>query len=91
MTDIQVDGITKSDFQGWRHHPVSKLFLKFLDDKRKFLGDHVFDLWISGSLTLQAEDTMRGQIIELFELKNMEFDAIANFYQMDKEETDNAA
>jgi len=84
---VTVKGISKADYQSWRHNPVSQVMLRFLADKRAYLERSAIDQWISGGLSLQADQTIRGQIIELFEIENMPFDALVDFYQ----EEDNAA
>lgn len=73
--------ISESDFQIWKHHPVSKIFLRYLADKRAYLERAALDAWIAGSLSLQMDQTIRGQIIELFELEHISFEAIEAFYQ----------
>lgn len=76
-----VKGINKADFQSWRHNPVSKVFLRYLADKRSFLEQSILDQWMSGSLTLMSEQTVRGQIIELFEIEALPFEALSSFYE----------
>lgn len=77
--------ISKADFQLWRHHPVSKVFLKYLADKRAFVERAAIDQWVAGSLSLVADQTIRGQIIELYEIENLPFEAIDNFYRSEEE------
>ena len=84
-----VRGITPHEFSAWRHHAVTKLFLQYLRDKRAFIERAVLDRWISGALTLQADQTIRGQIIELAELSDLPFEALQEFYR--EEEGANAA
>jgi uncharacterized phage-associated protein len=66
--ELQVAGITRQDFEHWKHEPVTKLFRKYLADKRAFLREAVTERWINGGTDLQLEHTVRGQIVELAEL-----------------------
>jgi len=86
MTEVIVNGIAKSDYQSWRHHPVSRVILRYLKDKREFIERAALDQWIGGSIELAESKAMRGQIIELFELENMQFEALEAFYAVEKEE-----
>ena len=84
--------LSSDDFNRWKHHPVSKIFFQYLHDKRRFLTSAMTDQWLSGTLTMQTEQTVRGQIIELMELEILPFGAIESFYMIEAiEETDNAA
>lgn len=86
-----VKHITESDFQIWRHHPVTKVVLGFLTDKTQFLERAALDQWLAGTLSLQADQTVRGQIIELNEVAEMPFGMLAEFYGTDQEKEVNAA
>ena len=84
-------GIGESDFASWKHHPVSKVFLKFLADKRSFLERTALGEWIAGNLSLQMDQTIRGQIIELFEIENASFEQMKAFYEEQQEENETQA
>lgn len=86
MTETTTNGISKHDLQSWRHHPVSKVVLRYLKEKREFIERAALDQWISGSIELSNAQVMRGQIIELAELENLQFEALAMFYEVEKEE-----
>lgn len=78
--------ITKEDYQQWRHDPVSKVFLRFLEDKREFLKAAALEHWVNGNKSFaEMNDTVRGQIVELDEIANLPFEAIDEFYK-EKEE-----
>ncbi len=79
--------IDREDFNQWRHHPVTKVFLRYLHDKRRYLTTAMTEQWLGGSLSMQTEQTVRGQIIELMELEILPFEAIESFYS----EEENAA
>lgn len=73
-----VQGLTEAEYQAWRHHPVSKLLLSYLKDKRAAVGDAVSQAWIS---TGEPPDkTLRGQIIEMEEIENLPFAAFIAMY-----------
>jgi hypothetical protein len=81
----QVYGITRQDFEHWKHAAVTKLFRRYLADKRAFMERTILDQWINGVLSLQTEQTVRGQIVELTELTDLPFEALVGFYQEDEE------
>lgn len=80
-----VQGITQADFDSWKHHPVSKVILRFYRDKKDIMEQAAIQQWIAGVMTL-GDQALRGQIIELDELSNMPFEALIEFYGEDKEE-----
>src|SRR6267154_2680186 len=86
MTD-KIFGISKEDYQGWKHDQVSKVVLKFLADKQKYLKEAALESWVAGSKSFaDCNQTVRGQIIELDEVINLPFEALIEFYR--KEEDD---
>ena len=85
----EVRGITAQEFAAWRHNPVTRLYRRYLADKREFIERAALDQWLSGALSLQADQTIRGQIIELVELSDLPFEAIYEFYK-DQEAVDAA-
>lgn len=89
-TRLSVHGITEGDFQSWRHNPVTKVFLRYLVDKRTFIERSTLDQWISGSMSLMADQSLRGQIIELIEIERLPFEAIFNFYSQEEASDDNS-
>jgi hypothetical protein len=81
MTD-KIFGISKEDYQAWKHHEVSKIVLKFLADKQEYLKQAALDSWVSGSQSFaDCNQTVRGQIIELNEIIELPFEAMQAFYQ----------
>lgn len=81
--------ISREEYQEWRHHPVSKIFLQFLLDKQAFLKAASLDQWLGGADSFAScNQTIRGQIIELGEIAELPFEAIDEFY---KEKENNAA
>jgi hypothetical protein len=81
--------ISREEYQEWRHHPVSKIFLQFMRDKQAFLKAAALEQWVDGSESFaNCNQTIRGQIIELGEMSECPFEAISEFY---KQEESNAA
>jgi len=79
----EVRGISAQEFAAWRHHPVTKVFRLYLEDKRAFFERTALNQWVNGDLTLYGDEgrTIRGQIIELIELADLPFEALVAFYQ----------
>jgi hypothetical protein len=81
--------VNKEQFNLWKHDPVTKLFLQFLQDKRKYLIDFAAEQWIAGSDTFsQMNQTVRGQVVELGEIAELEFGTIEAFYKPEEEGND---
>ncbi len=62
----------------WKHDPVSKWVFAFLRDKQEFLKSSALDQWLASSAW---PETVRGQIIELDQLVNLDHANIVAFYQ----------
>ncbi|MDB5607796.1 MAG: hypothetical protein JWP25_4696 [Bradyrhizobium sp.] len=74
--------ITREQYQLWKYDPVTKLFIGFLLEKRKFLIDAAAEQWLGGSdVFATANQTVRGQIVELGEIADLPFEAIDEFYK----------
>ncbi|MDE2099598.1 MAG: hypothetical protein KGL39_20265 [Patescibacteria group bacterium] len=81
--------IPKEQYQEWRHHPVSKVFLQFLRDKQEFLKAAALEQWVGGSDSfVSCNQTVRGQIIELGEIAELPFEAIEEFYKEKEDATE---
>lgn len=76
--------ITKEQFGLWKHEPVTKWFFEFLKDKREFMKSQALEQWLNDSAW---PETVRGQIIELDEIANIERAAILAFYGIEEEES----
>jgi hypothetical protein len=80
--------ITKEQFGLWKHEPVTKWFFEFLRNKQEFLKTQALDQWLASSAW---PETVRGQIIELDEIANIERAAILAFYgNIEEKESDGA-
>lgn len=81
----------KEQFNLWKHDPVTKLFIQFLQDKRKYLIDFAAEQWVGGSDTFaQMNQTVRGQVVELGEIAELEFGTIEAFYKPEEEDVPSA-
>jgi hypothetical protein len=81
----EVEGISESDFQVWKHHPVSKLYLKYLVDYRAMLLNELLAQWENGVLTLDTEKEIRGRTLTLADLVDLQFASIQKFYQTEED------
>lgn len=70
--------ITREQFALWKHEPATKWFFEFLQEKQKFLMDAAVQQWIGGNAWPEA---VRGQIIELDEIAQIQHEAIVSFYK----------
>lgn len=81
-------GISESDYQLWRHHPVSKVFLQYIQDYRDTLKREAVDRWESGALKLVDEQEMRGRVLVCSEMADLSFESIRSFYEGEKTENE---
>jgi len=75
--------ISKEQFNLWKHDPVSKVFLVFLKDKREFLINRVSEMWVDGA---EVPPAVRGQVIELGEIAELQFEVLEAFYKPEEED-----
>jgi hypothetical protein len=83
---LNLDGITEADFQVWKHHPVSKLYLKYLGDYRAMLLRELLMRWEAGAITLDTEKEIRGRTMTLADLVELQFASIQKFYTEEEDE-----
>lgn len=81
-----LDDLTESDFQVWKHHPVSKVYLQYLADYRKMLLRELLTRWEAGALTLDTEKEIRGRTLTLADLVELQFASIQKFYTEEENE-----
>ena len=81
------DGLTEADFQVWKHHPVTKVYLLYLGDYRAMLLRDLLERWEGGVLTLDTEKEIRGRTMTLAELGELQFASIQKFYAEEENET----
>lgn len=75
--------ITREQFGLWKHEPVTKWFFEFLKDKQAFLKSAALEQWLNNSAW---PETVRGQLIELDEIANVERATIMAFYGIEEKE-----
>lgn len=82
--------LTETDYNMWRHHPVTMAYLDFLRDYREMLLKDTMSLWEGGTLKLADEQERRGRVLACSEMAELPFEAIRQFYEGEKEsETEN--
>jgi len=87
------DGIKEADFQNWKHHPVSKVFFRFLADYAQHVRMEQIDL-LNGSKSEAPTQWVLGQYNGRFnafaEMSVLQFDDLGNFYPTidEKEESE---
>lgn len=85
----KVKDIGAEEYRAWRHHPVSKMFLRYVQDYRAALLSELLRCWEADKLTLSDERAIRGRVEILDEIATVEFESIAKFYE--QSEAGNAA
>jgi hypothetical protein len=68
------------EFQGWRHHPVSRLVLQFLEDYRDARLLEALDAFWSGTLGPLQEQELRGRARLADEIVALAWEDILRFY-----------
>jgi hypothetical protein len=72
--------VGETEFQQWRHNPLSAAFLVFLADQAANFRQAAMDLWEAGRLG-QESDVLRGRVMTLEEIGNLKLEAIQDFYR----------
>lgn len=85
---LRLNGIVESDYQAWRHHPVTRLLLQYIADYRDVLVRETITRWEGGGLVLADEHEMRARVMILKELGELPWSAIQEFYQMENDASD---
>lgn len=81
-----MDDIAQQDYQRWRHHPVSAVVLRYLDDYANTLVSGVVDAFLEGSLIKGAHDEARGRVKLCRELSTLSWSEIRQFYGLPEEQ-----
>ena len=76
-----LNGIEEAEYKAWRHHPVTRLVLQYLEDYRAALVKEAVGRWESGKLVLTDEHELRGRILVVREIGELPFSAIEEFYR----------
>ncbi len=78
-------GIGEIEFNAWKNHPVTRIYLKYLLDMRDDIKGAAILAWESGKLSLAVADEMRGAANYLKRVAEPEFDEVIRFYdEIDK-------
>ena len=80
--------MSEQEYHLWRHHPVTAAYLCYLQEQVDAFRTAAADLLEAGQLAPQS-DLLRGRILTLRELHNLDLETIKNFYR--QEETNGTA
>lgn len=83
---IDIEGVGEGDFQNWKHHPVTKVFMRYLADYRAAVTQRVVGQWEAGALKLTDEQEARGRSLVLMEMQDLRFDHMVTFYGLTNED-----
>ena len=90
MTDENdaLNDITLGDFQSWKHHPVTKVFIRFLLDYERQVAEKQIALMRSVDKTPDAFalGMFNGQINSVSMMAQLEFVDLVEFYPDPEEE-----
>ena len=75
--------IPAQDWQAWRHHPVSKVFLQYLRDKRVADEHEIVGRWLGSTLLLMHEQEAKGRNLAMREIENLRLDEVRTFYNLE--------
>lgn len=80
---VSVNGITALGFNQWRHHPVTEVVIGFLTARRTSLIENAMGRWLGGEDTIRtpAGEEVRGRVLELQDIIEMQFEALLVYYQ----------
>lgn len=79
-----VKGVTRQDYNNWKHHPVTKVFREFLNDYRGAVKARMIEQWEAGALKLTEEQEARGRLMAIREIIDLEFEHIAGMYGLEE-------
>ena len=90
---IELNGVTQSDFQSWKHHPVSKVFFRYLlDFAEQLRRSQLAKIEASDeALSPKEQGEYKGRINTVTELAEIEFGHLVAFYPLADEEDEDAA
>lgn len=72
--------LTEQQFQQWRHHPVSRMVLRFLADRSQALEVVAVQRLKAGTLDGPLQGELRGRMLELDDCAGIQLPAIREFY-----------
>lgn len=77
-----------SDFQAWRHHPLTRVVLRFLRDYRDDCYVKAFDAFLAGGLTGIQEGELRGRYAACDEIVELDWQSLCAWYGYQPEATE---
>lgn len=85
---VEVIGITASDYNVWKTHPVTQAFRRYLREYVAALEQAHVARWRGGDQDDKQEAWASGQVQAIEEMSILEFEDIAAFYATAAEEED---
>lgn len=81
-------GLTEQDFANWKHHPVTKVYLRFLRDWERQLAERQIGALRKADRGLHPFDQGKfaGYIEAISEMADLTFQDIANAYPSEEEQ-----
>ena len=73
--------LAEAEYLNWKHHPVSKVFFRYLSDFRETLLKVHLAEWEAGKIDTTVDLEMRGRVLILSDLTSLPFSSIQNFYE----------
>ena len=83
-------GVTPGQFNQWRSHPVTKVFLAYLRDSADDIQAQASAAWADGD-NMEGFREIRGGMNVLREIADVRLDAIEGFYKSLQHEEDQSA
>ena len=77
--------LSEQEYQLWRHNPITAAYLNYLGDQLTAFRTAAADLLEAGKLEPGA-DVLRGQILTLRELHDLQLSDIRGFYRQEDTE-----
>lgn len=91
MTDVHAPvklAISETDYNTWKHHPVTQVLHRYLLDYAGELRRGLVERWEAGTLILSDEKEFRGRVLTCSELAELSFESIRVFYEGEKTENE---
>lgn len=73
--------MTKEQYNEWRNHPATMFYRQFLKEYRASLIEGATEAYLNGNDRDPDRHVMRGRILALFDVEDLNFDVIENFYK----------
>ena len=88
LSDYELNGIREQDFQIWKHHPVTKVYQRFLLDYERQMAEKQIAVLRTVTQTPDAFTlgTFNGQINAVAMVTALEFSDLVAFYGTEEEQ-----